>query len=280
MRFEERPAMGRVYARALTQRRPRYELSAGLPLLRSVLAAQTLTSHELDAYRAACGARGEVPVGFPQMLITPVHIALITSDAFPIRAMGLVHPRFSITQRRALRAGEQLTFETWFDGLREVHNGVEFDIRSEARVDGELVWESVAATFHRLGNERQERVEAPIAFDESRPFEAPSDAGRRYARVSGDYNPVHLHPVASRLFGFKRPIAHGWWLVARCLAELGVDGADAATTYSFEFRRPVLLGDAYELRTSADASRFAVVDGRGKYRLVGELQPGTSGTAQ
>ncbi|SCD77380.1 MaoC like domain-containing protein, partial [Streptomyces sp. DpondAA-D4] len=47
----------------------------------------------------------------------------------------------------------------------------------------------------------------------------PGDLGRRYGAVSGDRNPIHLHPLTARLFGFPRHLAHGMWTVARCLAE-------------------------------------------------------------
>jgi acyl dehydratase len=54
-------------------------------------------------------------------------------------------------------------------------------------------------------------------------WRVPADQGRRYAAVSGDYNPIHLSAWTARPFGFKRPIAHGWWTLARALAELDTD---------------------------------------------------------
>ncbi|WP_405895226.1 MaoC/PaaZ C-terminal domain-containing protein [Streptomyces sp. NBC_00104] len=67
------------------------------------------------------------------------------------------------------------------------------------------------------------------------------DVGRRYGAVSGDRNPIHLHPLGARLFGFPRAIAHGMWTVARCLAE---HGAPPATLVRAEFRAPVPLPGA------------------------------------
>ena len=48
----------------------------------------------------------------------------------------------------------------------------------------------------------------------------PAGTGRRYANVSGDYNPHHLYTVLAKLFGFKRAIAHGMWILARVVASL------------------------------------------------------------
>ena len=33
-------------------------------------------------------------------------------------------------------------------------------------------------------------------------WKLPGDLGRRYGSVSGDFNPIHLHPLSARLFGF------------------------------------------------------------------------------
>ncbi|PBC62037.1 hypothetical protein BKI49_20840 [Streptomyces sp. Tue6028] len=93
------------------------------------------------------------------------------------------------------------------------------------------------------------------------------DVGRRYAAVSGDRNPIHLHPFTARLFGFPRAIAHGMWTVARCLAEYGPQGE---VTVRADFRAPVLLpgtvtyaaeGPAFELR------------GGDRVHLTGEVRP-------
>tara|TARA_B110000240_G_scaffold186172_1_gene222473 strand:+ start:299 stop:481 length:183 start_codon:yes stop_codon:yes gene_type:complete len=35
------------------------------------------------------------------------------------------------------------------------------------------------------------------------------DDGLFFAKCSGDYNPIHLDPVASRRFMFGEPIVHG-----------------------------------------------------------------------
>ncbi|MEV6782132.1 MaoC/PaaZ C-terminal domain-containing protein [Streptomyces sp. NPDC051098] len=69
-------------------------------------------------------------------------------------------------------------------------------------------------------------------------WQLPADLGRRYGAASGDRNPIHLHPLTARAFGFPRAIAHGMWTFARCLAESDIPQLASA---SAEFRAPVLL---------------------------------------
>ena len=81
-------------------------------------------------------------------------------------------------------------------------------------------------------------------------WRVPGDIGRRYAAVSGDVNPIHLHPLTAKAFGFPRAIAHGMWTAARALAALQGRLPDALT-YDVAFGRPLLLPSTVELRTRA-----------------------------
>ena len=73
------------------------------------------------------------------------------------------------------------------------------------------------------------------------PIPAPEDTGRAFARVTGDVNPIHMHALSARLFGFPRAIAHGWWTTGRSLAVLGVDESLPGRRLEIAFRRPVEL---------------------------------------
>jgi hypothetical protein len=66
-------------------------------------------------------------------------------------------------------------------------------------------------------------------------WRVPGDIGRRYARVSGDSNPIHLHPLTAKALGQPGAIAHAMWTKARCLAAL-----EACTRGTV--RRPRLRG--------------------------------------
>jgi len=97
-------------------------------------------------------------------------------------------------------------------------------------------------------NKRGPRPSAPPGEDpapsRSVLWRVPADAGRRYAGVSGDYNPIHLYPLTARLFGFKRAIVHGMWSLGRCVAELHdeVRALNAgAVCLEVSFKTPVLL---------------------------------------
>ena len=56
--------------------------------------------------------------------------------------------------------------------------------------------------------------------------------GRQYGVINGDLNPIHLFPFTSRMFGFKRPIAHALFLVAKAEAAMRNNGNTMAAAKS------------------------------------------------
>ncbi|MGH8334779.1 MAG: MaoC family dehydratase, partial [Pseudomonas sp.] len=93
-------------------------------------------------------------------------------------------------------------------------------------------------------------------------WKAPSDIWRQYAKVSGDYNPIHLSAVSAKLFGFPTAIAHGLWNKARTLAALSEYLPAANVEIAVQFRKPVRLPSEVTLLASAAGSS-------GNLRLMG-----------
>jgi acyl dehydratase len=94
-------------------------------------------------------------------------------------------------------------------------------------------------------------------------WKLPGDLGRQYAGVSGDRNPIHMHPLSAKLFGFPTAIAHGMWTKARCLSALG-PRLDDKFTAEVAFRKPILLPATVKFaeKLSDGAIRFGVRDAR------------------
>jgi acyl dehydratase len=201
------------------------------------------------AYARVCGfrLRDELPATYPHVLAFDLHMQLMTDGRFPFGAIGLVHVENRITVRRALRVGEPFDLRVRATPLEPHPKGRTFSIVSEALVDGEVVWEDESTMLRRGGGggdgersstARRRAAPAPPPFVAE--WTLPGDLGRRYAAVSGDQNPIHLHPLSARLFGFPRAIAHGMWTKARCLAALERDLPDRYTV-EVAFKKPILL---------------------------------------
>ncbi len=103
----------------------------------------------------------------------------------------------------------------------------------------------------------------------------PADTGRRYAAVSGDRNPIHLHALTARPFGFRTAIVHGMWVKARTLASLEGRLPDAYTVV-VAFKRPVPLPSRIAISSgrSTDGWLLDVRSPKGTPHLSGSITSG------
>ena len=212
----------------------------------------------LAEYAGVCGFRvgDEVPATYPHVLAFPLSMEIMTSRHFPFALLGLVHIGNRIEQRRPLTADEALGLTVWTEDLRPHKRGRQFDVVAEARVDGELAWVG-RSTYLRRGKDGENGGERndPPRLEPAAVWRVPRDTGRRYAGVSGDHNPIHVNPLAARVFGFPGMIAHGMWMKARCLAAL--EGRlPESFAVDVEFRRP--LGIPGKAGFAARDGRFAL----------------------
>jgi MaoC like domain len=254
-----------------------------IPDLTLVLGDVTVDRDRLAAYDRVCGfsLSDGLPATYPHMLAFPLQLALMTDGSFPFPAIGLVHISNRIIQHRQLRLSDVLSITVSATPLEPHPRGRQFSLLTEVRVGDELVWEEVSTNLRRGsgGSEEANPKHQPPAADDlpvSATWRLPGDLGRRYGSVSGDLNPIHVHPLSARLFGFPSAIAHGMWTQARSLAALGprlperfmVDAA---------FRKPIVLPAtvAFAERAEADGIRFGVRDAeKGTPHLDGQVEFG------
>ncbi len=287
MLFESPPSAWSAYARVLVDRKP--ALVPGgrrIGRLEAQLARIALDRDRLARYRRVCGisSGATLPIAYPHVLATPVHLALLSSPRFPVRLFGLVHVANVIEQRRPLDPSESGQLLAWVDGYRETPRGQEFDLETEWRQGGEWLWRETCTFLARRGGRRQEKPRRGVAAEpaadapvECASFRAPVGLGREYGLISGDLNPIHLADLTARAFGFKAAIAHGMWSVARCAAELPAAAFDRPVRLEAHFTLPVLLPAWLTLErwTAPDGGiRFVLRDARSeRVHLRGRLQP-------
>lgn len=198
-------------------------------------------------YAKVCGftlENNNLPLTYPHILAFPLHMELMLHPDFPLALMGLVHIRNSITQHRAIKANDKLDICCKFAGLIQTDKGLEFDIVTEVSSAGILLWESTSTNLARIGGNKPKSSAPrpdPEVFEQQETWKLASNLGRRYAKVSGDSNPIHLYSLSAKLFGFKSHIAHGMWSVARAAATLHPQLDSERCTLSVEFKLPVFL---------------------------------------
>jgi hypothetical protein len=195
----------------------------------------------LAKYAHVCGftLRDALPPTYPHVLAFPLHMDLLADGRFPFAPAGIVHIANRIVQHRPLSLTESLSLRVTATGPEPHRRGRTFTLVTEARVGEELAWEGFSTMLKRgKGDDDAPRdpefADPPVTAH----WRVPGDLGRRYAAVAGDRNPIHLHALSAKAFGFPRAIAHGMWTKARCLAALRLPDA---LTADVRFKQPILL---------------------------------------
>ncbi|WP_432157570.1 MaoC family dehydratase [Streptomyces sp. bgisy153] len=271
------PALAPLFARgALLSPAKRPRPDAGFPREPLVLTGARIDLARLTAYETVCGfAAGAdaLPVTYPHVLGFPLAMRLMSGRDFPLPLLGLVHTSIGITRYAELTTTGTYEIAVRVAGLAPHRRGTEAAVTTEVRDSGgQLVWESRSTYLarHRTDHARQPRPEPEAPLPTLGEWHLAGDAGRRYGAASGDRNPIHLHPLTARPFGFPRAVAHGMWTVARCLA---AHGTPTAVRVDAEFRAPVLLPGTVVYGADG-AGRFELRGPTGRPHVRGRVTPG------
>ncbi|MBC3377432.1 acyl dehydratase [Pseudomonas sp. SWRI92] len=258
------PSMSGLYAKAATRRKITGTTLPDVGLRQMIQVDQ----QRLAAYRKVCGfaESGLLPPTYPHVLAFALQMQLLTDRDFPFPLLGLIHLSNRIRVLRPMGGVGQVRASVNVENLQAHAKGAVFDLVT--RIEDQLgpLWEAESQMLCKGVQLDGALVEDPPQVDhelaEVARWTAPADIGRQYAKVSGDYNPIHLSSASARLFGFPSAIAHGLWNKARTLAALDDHLPEANIEIDVTFKKPVRLPSEVTLLASAAGSS-------GKLRLVG-----------
>jgi acyl dehydratase len=278
--LDEAPNLAKLYARAAVTARGR---GGDLPEGRLARKGVAVDPAHLAAYTRVCGLplNDVLPATYPHLLTFPLQMALMSDRSFPLALPGLVHVRNRIEVRRPIGSDALLDMEVWAENFARHRSGAVVDLRATASVGGEEVWRSTSTYLSRGAKAPEGAPEADIDVavgDLERvaaTWRIPDDAGRRYAKVSGDVNPIHLSGLTAKAFGFKRAIAHGMWVKARVLGALSGRLPDDLSI-DVSFRKPLFLPSTVTLSTAQAGGGWDVAvrnAASGTEHVVGTIRP-------
>jgi acyl dehydratase len=278
--LDEAPNLAKLYAKAAVTARGR---GGDLPEGRLARKGVAVDPAHLAAYTRVCGLplNDALPATYPHLLTFPLQMALMSDRSFPLALPGLVHVRNRIEVQRPIGSDALLEMEVWAENFARHRSGAVVDLCATVSAGGQEVWRSRSTYLARGATAPDGAPEAGIEVAVgdleriSATWRIPDDAGRRYAKVSGDVNPIHLSGLTAKAFGFKRAIAHGMWVKARVLGALAGRLPDAIDL-DVSFRKPLFLPSTVTLSTAQAGGGwdFAVRSAAtGTEHVVGTIRP-------
>lgn len=193
-----------------------------------------------------------LPSGYIHVLAFPVAMSVLARPDFPLPLLGMIHLRNEVEHLRPATVKETLAVTASVENLQRHRSGTQVETVVLVEDDQGPLWRGRSTYLAKgilLGDARAGSAETeaatarpnqPVPDYPTAVWQLGADTGRRYAAVSGDYNPIHLSGFSARLLGMKRPIAHGMYLASRMVAEVG-PGEMTPFRWSVDFHAPVSL---------------------------------------
>ena len=170
---------------------------------------------------------GAVPPFYCATWETALALQMFAGMEQPLPLGAIVHVSTDLVWARPLRAGDVVRCRVELDRVEPARRGFRMTVLARNWLGaGQLCCQSTSVFQVRTGGtDDPDRAPprpagtGPVppgdGWTELVRWDLPGSAGRRYARVSGDYNPIHLWGLTARPFGFRAPILHGYCIAAR-----------------------------------------------------------------
>jgi len=244
------PSIWASYPRVVLVGRPSITEVTEPPEIVASVPGVMLDAGTAARYAEMCGfgASATLPVTFAHVLAMPLHLKIFASSAFPLRPMGLIHLSNVIESLGDLTSGSRVDVTVAARNYRRTDSGLAFDMATEISSAGRPMWRETCVFLSRWPEDMARQGGRP-----PRPPKAPKDSvvlaelevslrtAWAYARVAGDYNPIHLSDRAARFLGLRGSIGHGMWSLARSLAQAPVPAIPHGVRIETQFLTPVQL---------------------------------------
>ncbi|SBO11057.1 MaoC like domain protein [Vibrio mediterranei] len=222
-------------------------------------------TEKLQRYKDYFGfSKGSVPLPFLFVATQNEQLQLFTHPNTSIRPLGLVHTYIEFEQFDALDGEQSYEFQLELQAERKTDRGLSFELHGAFYRSGQMIarYRSGYLMPTKRKNVRSKNTPPMLStpLPELSTFTVIVSQAREYAKLSGDYNPIHLARWSARLFGFNRPIIHGMYMVAKLLTT-GADST-ALRNVGFAFKKPILMPT--EVQVVQDKEQILCINSEGK----------------
>jgi MaoC like domain len=256
--YTKAPGIWGSYLKIISVRRKGLESGGMIPNLVGELLGFNIDKEHLNRYSEICGLEknSKMPILYPHVIASSIYMNMLTHKLFPFGLVGSLHLRNHIIQHRQINIDGTFDIKVEVIEQRVVKQGMEFDFTISILIDKERVWESISTwlTRGKFGKEYENSPNAEIlkTEPEAKHFAdlyIPKNIGKKFAKITLDYNPIHISRILASLFGLKRDVAHAMWASGNALGKLSDVIYDKPTRIDLAFKGPLFLDSKSNVKT-------------------------------
>jgi len=240
-----------------------------------------LDTSNIKKYNTFFDIKSPLPVTYLYIAAMRSQLAVMNDKTFPIALMGLVHLGNTLEIKDKIDTSKSLKLETSVL-VPTKEEGSLFPVLHVNFYQDNKVVATCSSNYIAKRKRKTEKKaeEEPVVTPEPKtPFYTeelffPKNIGFKYAKISGDYNPIHLFSFFAKNFGFKSSIAHGWCSASRVFAMVEKQKQKELKYITVNFKTPIALPGKVkvELYNNPDGSTgFKVVNKKDEMCLEGTI---------
>lgn len=183
----------------------------------SIKAVQVKVSpKKISAFRRmfACSANQPLPHSFAFIGGFPTLLSALAHKHFAFSPIGLIHLRAKFESLAPIDYSQHFDIEVQVS--QQIHHplGNEIQVKSIFYQQGKCCMINTNTLLKKTRSSRNSKSEPKIlsTYSQPTPYRTTQREIFHYAKISGDYNPIHLHDKLAVLFGMPKAIVHGLFL--------------------------------------------------------------------
>lgn len=233
-----------------------------------------LDASVIKAYSDFCGFETSVPASWLYCLAQRAQIRLMLEASFPLPAPGMVH----ITNTLEMFATPDISKPVSIYASAEIPGKQGGSLFPQFTVDitqggTKIAHITSGYIVKRGGGEKATETSSskPNTTPKQLDFSAAKDGGKivmpdsigwDYAKVSGDFNPIHIAGFAAKAFGLPGKLVHGWYSVSMVASIIEKLNKMQVKTIDVQFAKPVMMP------TTVNIEYLSTNDGKTPFRIT------------
>ncbi len=215
-----------------------------------------LSKEHIENFRNFLGIEAKVPAVYWFTLTLRSQLAFMNEPSFPFPVMGSVHLGNSIEIVGDVDLSKPVDVETTFNVPYKEEGSLLSDGIINILQDGKVIVKTTGdfIKIRKRKGPKKEEEKAEEEVESRNPVHTEDlyyekNIGWKYARYSGDFNPIHLgNFLAKYLGGMKQTIAHGWFSASRVSKIIEKYTGKEVKFFDVKFKNPVTLPSTTTVR--------------------------------
>lgn len=181
-------------------------------------------------------------ISYYSILVGKLQLFALSHSKFPLPILGAVHMSNEFELFCSLDENNSFDIDLKIKGFSLHKAGVLFNIESTITQNNKQIWRCISTFLSIMKLPKSLHAELKKTLSNASPtskksltetmiksfgceqdfteIKFPSNMGKKFASICGDYNPIHTNRILAKLFGFRSCIAHGICAFTKCLTQV------------------------------------------------------------